>query len=125
MPSGDKGHQWGTVGRKGNVLSVHRNGRMYLRGTGGRVVERVYYSINEESAKTAHQMMSFSDYKEGSKTAEYKGYVPFSVSFKRTALFAAFMRSCTSFRLSSFSSSFSIASSSLDLISSFLCPAEQ
>ncbi len=38
-------------------------------------MKRVYYSINEESAKTAHQMMSFSDYKEGSKTAEYKGYV--------------------------------------------------
>ncbi len=38
-------------------------------------MERVYYSINEASAKTAHQMMSFSDYKEGSKTAEYRGYV--------------------------------------------------
>lgn len=38
-------------------------------------MERVYYSINETSARTAHQMMSFSDYKEGSKTAEYKGYV--------------------------------------------------
>lgn len=38
-------------------------------------MERVYYSINEASARTAHQMMSFSDYKEGSKTAEYKGYV--------------------------------------------------
>lgn len=37
-------------------------------------MERVYYSINEASARTAHQMMSFSDYKEGSKTAEYKGY---------------------------------------------------
>ncbi len=38
-------------------------------------MERVYYNINETSARTAHQMMSFSDYKEGSKTAEYKGYV--------------------------------------------------
>ena len=38
-------------------------------------MERVYYSINEKSARTAHQMMSFSDYKEGSKTAEYMGYV--------------------------------------------------
>ena len=28
-------------------------------------MKRVYYSINEESAKTAHQMMSFSDYKQG------------------------------------------------------------
>lgn len=38
-------------------------------------MERVYYSINEAAAKTAHSMMSFSDYKEGSKTAEYQGYV--------------------------------------------------
>ncbi len=38
-------------------------------------MERVYYSINEAAAKTANDMMSFSDYKEGSKTAEYKGYV--------------------------------------------------
>ena len=38
-------------------------------------MERIYYSINEASAKTAHQMMSFRDYKEGSKTAEYKEYV--------------------------------------------------
>ena len=38
-------------------------------------MERVYYSINEAAAKMANDMMSFSDYKEGSKTAEYKGYV--------------------------------------------------
>lgn len=38
-------------------------------------MERVYYSINEAAAKTANNMMSFRDYKEGSKTAEYKGYV--------------------------------------------------
>lgn len=38
-------------------------------------MERIYYSINEALARTAHQMMSFSDYKEGSKTAEYMGYV--------------------------------------------------
>lgn len=38
-------------------------------------MERVYYSINEEAAKIANNMMSFSDYKEGSKTKEYKGYV--------------------------------------------------
>lgn len=37
--------------------------------------ERVYYTINEEAAKTAHEMMSFRDYKEGSKTAEYQSYV--------------------------------------------------
>ena len=38
-------------------------------------MERVYYAINEEVAKTAHSMMSFRDYQEGSKTAEYQGYV--------------------------------------------------
>ena len=38
-------------------------------------MERVYYTINEAAAKTAHNMMSFSDYKEGSKTAEYQRYV--------------------------------------------------
>lgn len=38
-------------------------------------MERVYYSINEAEAKIANNMMSFYDYKEGSKTAEYKRYV--------------------------------------------------
>lgn len=38
-------------------------------------MERTYYTINEAAAKTANDMMSFSDYKEGSKTAEYKAYV--------------------------------------------------
>ena len=38
-------------------------------------MERIYYSINEEAAKTAHNMMSFRDYQEGSKTAEYRHYV--------------------------------------------------
>ena len=38
-------------------------------------MERIYYSINEVSARTAHNMMSFRDYQEGSKTAEYQGYV--------------------------------------------------
>ncbi len=38
-------------------------------------MERVYYAINEAAAKTAHSMMSFYDYKEGSKTAEYQSYV--------------------------------------------------
>ena len=37
--------------------------------------ERIYYEINEQSARSAHEMMSFWDYKEGSLTAEYKGYV--------------------------------------------------
>lgn len=36
--------------------------------------ERKYFHINEEIAKTAHDMMSFSDYQNGRKTAEYKGY---------------------------------------------------
>ena len=34
-----------------------------------------YYEINEESARRAHEMMSFRDYVPGSKTAEYRGYV--------------------------------------------------
>lgn len=38
-------------------------------------MERVYYSINESLAKTAHGMMSMRDYEEGSKTNEYRGYV--------------------------------------------------
>lgn len=36
-------------------------------------MERVYYAINEAAAKTAHSMMSFRDYQEGSKTAEIPG----------------------------------------------------
>lgn len=38
-------------------------------------MERNYYPINEKEAKIAHNMMSFSEYKQGSKTAEYKKYV--------------------------------------------------
>ena len=38
-------------------------------------MDRKYYPINEGAARTAHEMMSFSDYKEGSRTAEYRGYV--------------------------------------------------
>ena len=38
-------------------------------------MERVYYSIDEGRARSAHEMMSFSDYKQGSKTAEYQSYV--------------------------------------------------
>ena len=34
-----------------------------------------YYSIDEASARLAHDMMSMSDYKEGSKTAEYRRMV--------------------------------------------------
>lgn len=38
-------------------------------------MEKTYYPINEDSARSAHELMSFSDYKQGSKTAEYQGYV--------------------------------------------------
>lgn len=38
-------------------------------------MERVYYQINETAARTAHNMMSFRDYQEGSKTEAYRGYV--------------------------------------------------
>ncbi|MFQ9484304.1 MAG: hypothetical protein ACLRWA_08855 [Lachnospira sp.] len=38
-------------------------------------MERVYFSINEAGAKTANDMMSFSEYKTGSKTAGYKAKV--------------------------------------------------
>ncbi|MBQ6091400.1 MAG: hypothetical protein IJL07_09070 [Lachnospiraceae bacterium] len=38
-------------------------------------MERVYYSIDEERARSAHEMMSFRDYKPGSKTEEYQSYV--------------------------------------------------
>ncbi|MDO4333847.1 MAG: hypothetical protein Q4C58_14345 [Eubacteriales bacterium] len=38
-------------------------------------MERIYYSINEASARQAHEMMSCRDYKEGSKTVEYRRYV--------------------------------------------------
>lgn len=37
--------------------------------------ERIYYEINEQSAKTAHEMMSMQEYKEGSKTREYRNLV--------------------------------------------------
>ena len=38
-------------------------------------MERVYYSINEESARAAHNMMSMRDYTEGSMTADYHSAV--------------------------------------------------
>ncbi len=38
-------------------------------------MERKYYEINEELARRAHDMISFSDYKTGSKTAEYRACV--------------------------------------------------
>ena len=38
-------------------------------------MERVYYSINESMAKTAHDMMSMRDYEKDSKTKEYRSYV--------------------------------------------------
>lgn len=39
------------------------------------MMERTYYTINENDAKAAHNMMSFSKYKDGSRTTEYKKYV--------------------------------------------------
>ncbi|MDO4649907.1 MAG: hypothetical protein Q4B26_14805 [Eubacteriales bacterium] len=39
------------------------------------MAERVYFPINEEAARTAHNMMSFSEYKAGSLTASYNAYV--------------------------------------------------
>mgnify|MGYP001145354884 CR=1 FL=1 len=54
------------------------------------MMERIYYSINEKDAKTAHNMMSFSDYKTGSKTEEYKpnqtvlnGYIIWQTDMQR------------------------------------------
>ena len=38
-------------------------------------MERTYFYINEDGARTAHSMMSFSDYKDGSKTSNYKALV--------------------------------------------------
>lgn len=38
-------------------------------------MERQYVTINEESAKIAHSLMSMSDYQEGSKTASYRAQV--------------------------------------------------
>lgn len=38
-------------------------------------MERVYFSINEAGAKMANDMMSFSEYKAGSKTTGYKAQV--------------------------------------------------
>ncbi len=38
-------------------------------------MERLYCTINEERARTAHNMMSMRDYAEGSTTAGYKRYV--------------------------------------------------
>ena len=36
---------------------------------------RIYYPIDEKSARIAHEMMSMRDYHEGSKTEEYRRYV--------------------------------------------------
>ena len=36
--------------------------------------ERIYYPIDEKTARLAHDMMSMRDYCEGSKTASYRGY---------------------------------------------------
>lgn len=39
------------------------------------MIERKYFTINESSARTAHDMMSMRDYAEGSTTAEYRSVV--------------------------------------------------
>lgn len=39
----------------------------------------IYYPINENAARTAHEMNSFRDFKEGQATAEYKGQVDAAV----------------------------------------------
>ena len=39
------------------------------------MAERIYYPINEELAKQAHNMMSMRDYIEGSTTAGYRSAV--------------------------------------------------
>lgn len=38
-------------------------------------MERKYFEIDEKAARVAHEMMSFREFREGSKTAEYKGMV--------------------------------------------------
>jgi len=38
-------------------------------------MERAYFSINEQTARVAKNINSFSEYKEGSATAEYRSYV--------------------------------------------------
>ena len=38
-------------------------------------MERTYYPINEETDRIAHDMMSFSDYQQGSTTAAYRAEV--------------------------------------------------
>ena len=37
-----------------------------------KTLERIYYAVSEDTARTAKRMNSFSDYKAGSATAEYK-----------------------------------------------------
>ena len=37
-------------------------------------MERVYFGINESGARTANDLMSFREYKTGSRTAEYSAY---------------------------------------------------
>ena len=46
-------------------------------------MERLYCTINEEQARIAHDMMSMSDYKVGSKTEEYRGYVDKAMTWQR------------------------------------------
>lgn len=48
--------------------------------------ERIYYEINEQSARSAHEMMSFRDYKEGSLTADRRkltGYMVLQIDIQK------------------------------------------
>lgn len=49
-------------------------------------MERKYFEINEETARRAKSMMSFDDYKMGSKTAEYKSYCDNVYDLAETAI---------------------------------------
>ena len=39
------------------------------------MIKRKFYEINEEAAKTAHEMNRFDDYESNSATAEYRAMV--------------------------------------------------
>lgn len=57
-------------------MRIYRyTGAIKIRHMEEKQMERTYYPIDEKSARSAHEMMSFSNYKEGSKTAEYRSYV--------------------------------------------------
>ncbi len=59
----------------GGIRLAHSMERKADHAERGGKMERVYYNIDEGRAKLAHEMMSFDDYKQGSKTADYQSYV--------------------------------------------------